>query len=180
MASWAWGILEVAWANLWANLGQTLANLCVFLANPSGNGLERARILRKKWDGRHRVKSAKCPYYNTNREPRPFFGGGWGRRRARGQEDPTPPPPRPPPRILHGHPCFLEFYQGAPASRIVHARPSPPPWSSPPSPPWASKQVGRSAGRQVARSAGRRVGRSAGRQFGRSALGESRKGPMVS
>ena len=105
-ALWAWGVLEITWANLWANLGQTLANLCVFLANPSGNGLERARIPRKKWDGRHRVKSGKCPYYNTNREPRHFFGGGWGRRRARGQEDPTPPPL--PARLL-------EFYEGTPA-----------------------------------------------------------------
>ena len=105
-ALWAWGVLEITWANLWANLGQTLANLCVFLANPSGNGLERARIPRKKWDGRHRVKSGKCPYYNTNRARRHFLGWGVGEAEGAGARRPHSPPL--PARLL-------EFYEGTPA-----------------------------------------------------------------
>ena len=67
----AWDALRTPWANLLANLGQTWANLCRFGANLPGDGLRRARISRKKWDGRHPVIRAKYPYYNTRRETHP-------------------------------------------------------------------------------------------------------------
>ena len=86
-----WANLGQTWANLWANLGQTWANLCNFRANLPGDGLGRARILRKKWDGRHHVIRGKCPYYNTKRgNSGDFLGRGRG-----GADSGTPFPPFP-------------------------------------------------------------------------------------
>ena len=78
--------LRKPWANQWANLGQTWANLCRFGANLPGDGLRRVRILRKKWDGRHPVIRAKYPYYNTKRGNMVFLLGG----SARAASGPTP------------------------------------------------------------------------------------------